>query len=76
MARLIKGLETKLIHGGEPEPLIEGAVTMPIFQSSTFEYGGPDQLSRPALHPAQQHAQSRRAASPSWRRSKTPRPRW
>ena len=40
MRRLIKGLDTKLIHAGEPEPLIEGAVTMPIFQSSTFEYAG------------------------------------
>src|ERR1700735_2275458 len=40
MARLIKGLETKLIHAGEPEPLIGGAVTMPIFQSSTYEYAG------------------------------------
>jgi cystathionine beta-lyase/cystathionine gamma-synthase len=40
MARLIKGLETRLIHAGEPEPLIGGAVTMPIFQSSTFEYAG------------------------------------
>jgi len=39
MARLIKGIESKLIHAGEPEPLIEGAVTMPIFQSSTFETG-------------------------------------
>src|SRR5271155_3470721 len=38
--RLIKGLDTKLIHAGEPEPLIGGAVTMPIFQSSTFEYVG------------------------------------
>ena len=37
MARLIKGLDTKLIHAGEPEPLIAGAVTMPIFQSSTFQ---------------------------------------
>src|SRR5258708_16036318 len=40
MARLIKGLDTKLIHAGEPEPLINGAVTMPIFQSSTFESAG------------------------------------
>ena len=40
MARLIKGLDTKLIHAGEPDPLIAGAVTMPIFQSSTFEYAG------------------------------------
>jgi len=31
--------QTKLIHGGEPSPLIEGAVTMPIFQSSTYEIG-------------------------------------
>ena len=36
MARLIKGLDTKLIHAGEPEPLISGVVTMPIFQSSTL----------------------------------------
>ncbi len=40
MARLIKGMETKLIHAGEPEPLIAGAVTTPIFQSSTFEHSG------------------------------------
>jgi len=35
-------IETKLIHAGEPEPLIHGAVSMPIFQSSTFEYVGQD----------------------------------
>ncbi len=40
MARLIKGMDTKLIHAGEPEPLIAGAVNTPIFQSSTFEYSG------------------------------------
>jgi len=40
MARLIKGIDSKLIHAGEPEPLIGGAVAMPIFQSSTFEYKG------------------------------------
>ena len=34
------GLETQLIHAGEPSPRIEGAVSMPIFQSSTYEYGG------------------------------------
>lgn len=28
-------LETKLVHGGEPR--IEGAVSMPVFQSSTYE---------------------------------------
>lgn len=33
-------LETKLIHAGEPDPLIHGAVAMPIFQSATFEYSG------------------------------------
>lgn len=30
--------ETQAIHGGEPRPRIGGAVTVPIFQSSTFEY--------------------------------------
>jgi cystathionine beta-lyase/cystathionine gamma-synthase len=33
-------LDTRLIHSGEPKPRIEGAVAMPIFQSSTFEYAG------------------------------------
>jgi cystathionine beta-lyase/cystathionine gamma-synthase len=33
-------LDTKLIHAGEPKPRIEGAVAMPIFQSSTYEYAG------------------------------------
>lgn len=32
---------TKVIHAGMPHPRISGAVSMPIFQSSTFEYGGP-----------------------------------
>ncbi|MBU4425908.1 MAG: aminotransferase class I/II-fold pyridoxal phosphate-dependent enzyme [Proteobacteria bacterium] len=40
MAKRYKNLETKLIHSGEPEPLICGAVSMPVFQSSTFEYTG------------------------------------
>ncbi|NIO09130.1 MAG: PLP-dependent transferase, partial [Deltaproteobacteria bacterium] len=40
MTKVYKHLETKLIHAGEPEPLIGGAVSMPIFQSSTFEYAG------------------------------------
>ena len=35
-----KHLETKLIHAGEPEPLINGAVSMPIFQSVVFVYTG------------------------------------
>jgi cystathionine beta-lyase/cystathionine gamma-synthase len=33
-------LETKLIHAGEPQPRILGAVSMPIFQSAMFEYAG------------------------------------
>lgn len=33
-------IETKLIHSGEPQPRIEGAVAMPIFQSAMFEYSG------------------------------------
>jgi cystathionine beta-lyase/cystathionine gamma-synthase len=35
-----KHIDTKLIHDGEPEHRPEGAVSMPIFQSSTFEYTG------------------------------------
>ena len=33
-------LETKLIHAGEPDPRILGAVAMPIFQSAMFESAG------------------------------------
>src|ERR1041384_3612328 len=33
-------LETKLVHAGELRPRPNGAVSMPIFQSSTFEYAG------------------------------------
>ena len=40
MSKNYNHIETKLIHAGEPEPLIGGAVSMPIFQSSTFEYAG------------------------------------
>jgi cystathionine beta-lyase/cystathionine gamma-synthase len=40
MSKIYKYLETKLIHAGEPEPLISGAVSMPVFQSSTYEYTG------------------------------------
>src|SRR5881409_4027493 len=39
MNRVFKRLETKLIHAGEPEPRIQGAVCIPIFQSANFEYG-------------------------------------
>ena len=33
-------IETKLIHAGEPEPRVDGAVTMPIFQTAMFESAG------------------------------------
>ncbi len=33
-----KNIDTKVIHSGELIPRIFGAVTMPIFQSSTYEY--------------------------------------
>lgn len=35
-----EALDTRLVHAGEPQPRVAGAVSMPIFQSSTFEYGG------------------------------------
>jgi cystathionine beta-lyase/cystathionine gamma-synthase len=40
MAKKFDRIETKLIHAGEPEPRIKGAVSMPIFQSAMFEYAG------------------------------------
>jgi cystathionine beta-lyase/cystathionine gamma-synthase len=40
MEKIKPRIDTKLIHSGEPSPLIEGAVSMPIFQSATFEYRG------------------------------------
>jgi cystathionine beta-lyase/cystathionine gamma-synthase len=33
-------IETKLIHAGEPSPRIDGAVSMPIFQTAMFESAG------------------------------------
>lgn len=33
-------VETKLVHAGEPRPRHARAVSMPIYQSSTFEYAG------------------------------------
>jgi cystathionine beta-lyase/cystathionine gamma-synthase len=33
-------LDTRLVHAGEAVPRYGGAVSMPVFQSSTFEYGG------------------------------------
>jgi cystathionine beta-lyase/cystathionine gamma-synthase len=38
--KVFKKFETKLIHSGEPEPRVDGAVVMPIFQSAMFEYAG------------------------------------
>ncbi len=40
MAKNFKHIDTKLIHAGEPEPRIMGAVSIPIFQSAMFEYAG------------------------------------
>lgn len=40
MAKSYKHIYTKLIHAGEPDPRIGGAVSLPVFQSSTFEYEG------------------------------------
>jgi cystathionine beta-lyase/cystathionine gamma-synthase len=40
MGNTKREIDTKLIHAGEPNPLIQGAVSIPIFQSSTFEYTG------------------------------------
>jgi cystathionine beta-lyase/cystathionine gamma-synthase len=40
MTKSYKHIDTKLIHAGEPEPRINGAVSMPIFQSAMFEYAG------------------------------------
>ncbi len=40
MAEPYRHLETKVIHAGEPEPRIDGAVIMPIFQTAMFEYAG------------------------------------
>lgn len=37
----LRGLDTKLIHAGEPRPRILGAVSLPIFQSVTFETSPP-----------------------------------
>src|SRR5258708_21603066 len=38
--KVIRAIETKLIHAGEPDPRIGGAVAMPIFKSATFAYRG------------------------------------
>lgn len=33
-----KNIDTKLIHAGEPAPRIQGSVSLPVFQTSTFLY--------------------------------------
>src|SRR5712671_7753023 len=38
--KTFKRIETKVIHAGEPEPRIMGAVTLPIFQTAMYEYAG------------------------------------
>src|SRR5437660_2418257 len=40
MGKEFKKIETKLIHAGEPDPRIQGAISMPIFQTAMFEYAG------------------------------------
>jgi cystathionine beta-lyase/cystathionine gamma-synthase len=40
MSRTFAHIETKLVHAGEPEPRIEGAVVTPIFQTAMFESAG------------------------------------
>src|ERR1041384_3468674 len=40
MAKNYNRIETKIIHAGEPDPRIKGAVCLPIFQSAMFEYAG------------------------------------
>lgn len=40
MSRKFKEIATQLVHAGEPEPRIDGAVRMPIFQTAMFEYSG------------------------------------
>jgi cystathionine beta-lyase/cystathionine gamma-synthase len=40
MERDARRLETRIVHAGEPEPRVLGAVVMPIFQSAMYEYGG------------------------------------
>src|SRR5436189_6220433 len=40
MGKSSQRLETRIIHAGEPRPRIQGAISMPIFQSAMFEYAG------------------------------------
>jgi cystathionine beta-lyase/cystathionine gamma-synthase len=40
LSELTRRLATRAVHAGEPDPRIEGAVSIPIFQSATFETSG------------------------------------
>jgi len=40
MAHGDRAIDTKAVHAGEPRPRIGGAVAMPIFQTSTYDYEG------------------------------------
>jgi cystathionine gamma-synthase/cystathionine gamma-lyase/cystathionine beta-lyase len=39
-------LDTRAIHDGEPEPRVEGAVSLPIFQTATYTHDDPDDTVR------------------------------
>ena len=40
MVHQFQRIDTQLIHAGEPATRFGGAVSLPVFQSSTFEYAG------------------------------------
>jgi cystathionine beta-lyase/cystathionine gamma-synthase len=40
MAKTFRSIQTKLVHAGEPEPRLAGAVVTPIFQTAMFETAG------------------------------------
>jgi cystathionine gamma-synthase/cystathionine gamma-lyase/cystathionine beta-lyase len=39
-------LDTRAVHDGEPDPRIDGAVSLPIFQTSTYTHEDPDDTLR------------------------------
>src|SRR5687768_13316236 len=44
MPKKYKGVDTRLVHAGEPSPRTAGAVAHPIYQSATFEGVGGEGL--------------------------------
>lgn len=40
MTDRFRSVETRVVHAGEPRPRVEGAITPPIFQTSTYVFGG------------------------------------